>query len=139
MTNSRQKGRAAQLKVLKLLNQKTGKSFMQTPGSGSGVIKGDLYYPKCKFCIEIKHYAQSPFNDKILTSKSNNFLLWWNKLVQQSKGKKPLLIFKYNRSKQFVGTNIKPTNVKNYIDIPFIKCYVMLLQQWLQKEKIQWD
>lgn len=139
MVNSRQKGKIGQKKVLQLLTQKTGLPFQYTPGSGNGVLKGDIHFKGCKFCIQIKNYAQSPFNDKILTNKSNIFVGWWNKLKGQSGRKRPLLIFKYNRSKLFVCTDIKPTTVEKYIDIPYLKCYVMLLQEWIQKEEIIWQ
>lgn len=140
MVNPRQKGAIGENKVKEFLDSKTPYTFERTPGSGSGAIKGDLYIPnrRNKFCIEVKNYAESPFNDKILTSKTNDFVLWWTKLNKQSGTHKPLLIFRYNRSKLFVATSIKPTNVDKYIDIPWMKCYVMLLEDWIEKEEIEW-
>lgn len=140
MVNPRQKGAIGENKVKEFLDSRTPYTFERTPGSGSGAIKGDLYIPnrRNKFCIEVKNYAESPFNDKILTSKTNDFVLWWTKLNKQSGVHKPLLIFRYNRSKLFVATSIKPTNVDKYIDIPWMKCYVMLLEDWIEKEEIEW-
>ena len=43
MVNSRQKGAKAELQVAYMLKTYTGLDFTQTPGSGSGKIKGDLY------------------------------------------------------------------------------------------------
>ena len=140
MVNPRQKGKIGETKVRDFLNSNTGHTFDFTPGSGSGNIKGDLHIPGYKnvFCIEVKNYAESPFNDKILTNKTNDFVLWWNKLQKQSANLKPLLIFKYNRSKLFVATDSKPNNVEKYVDIPWLKCYIMLLEDWIQKESIEW-
>lgn len=140
MVNPRAKGALGENKVMELLNKVTPYTFERTPGSGNGTIKGDLHIPKFKnvFCIEVKNYADSPFNDKILTSKTNDFVQWWTKIQKQSGTMKPLLIFKYNRSKFFVATDVKPSNVEKYIDIPWLNCYVMLLETWLEKENIKW-
>jgi Holliday junction resolvase len=140
VVNSRQKGAVGENKVKEFLESKTPYTFERTPGSGSGSIKGDLYIPKGKnvFCIEVKNYAESPFNDKILTSKTNDFVQWWIKLNKQSGAKKPLLFFRYNRSKLFVATDVKPTKVEKYIDIPWLNCYVMLSEEWIEKEEIKW-
>lgn len=117
--------------------------FERTPASGAlAYAKGDLWLPSqnCAYCIEIKHYADSHFNDKIFTSKTNNVVVWWNKIKKQAAecGKKPLLIFKYNRSKLFVCTATKPAATENYIDIRWLGCYTMLLEEWLKKEEITW-
>ena len=42
MVNSRRKGHDAELKAAAMLKRITGIEFVQTPGSGSGKIKGDL-------------------------------------------------------------------------------------------------
>jgi len=140
--NPRQKGASCEIVVRDLLSKKTGLAFERVPGSGAGKIKGDVHIPGSndRYCIEIKHYADSHFNDKIFTSKTNNVVLWWNKLKLQAKstGKEPLLIFKYNRSKFFVCTDKKPANLDKYVDIHWLGCYTMLLDEWLEKEKINW-
>ena len=140
MVNPRAKGAIGENKVKEFLESKTPYTFERTPGSGNGKIKGDIHIPGYRnvFCIEVKNYAESPFNDKILTNKSNDFVQWWTKLQKQSGILKPLLIFKYNRSKLFVATDIKPTNVEKYIDIPWLKCYVMILDEWIERENITW-
>lgn len=141
MVNARQKGKVGEAKVKKVLDDHTGLEFLYSPGSGSGKIKGDIYLPKGSYCIEIENYAESPFNDEIFTNKTNNLVVWWDKLLSQSKQmkQKPLLIFKYNRSKLFVVTNAKPVNVEKYVDISWMRCYIMLLDDWLKKEKIIWQ
>lgn len=140
MVNSRAKGAIGENKVKEFLDSRTPYTFERTPGSGSGKIKGDLHIPGFRnvFCIEVKNYAESPLNDKILTNKTNDFVLWWTKLQKQAGVQRPLLIFKYNRSKLFVATNVKPTNVEKYIDIPWLTCYIMMLEEWIEKEEIKW-
>ena len=56
MVNSRAKGAKAELLVGNMLNRHTGLNFIQTPGSGSGKIKGDLYleHEHNVFLIEVK-------------------------------------------------------------------------------------
>lgn len=140
MVNSRAKGAIGENKVKEFLDSRTPYTFERTPGSGSGKIKGDLHIPGFRnvFCIEVKNYAESPLNDKILTSKTNDFVLWWTKLQKQAGIQKPLLIFKYNRSKLFVATDVKPAYVEKYIDIPWLNCYIMMLEEWIEKEQIKW-
>lgn len=142
MVNSRQKGAKAEEEVCAKLTQHTGYIFTRVPGSGCGRIKGDLHIEGSpnRFCIEIKHYAESPFSDKILTNKSNDFVQWWIKLLKQSDQMKqePLLIWRYNRSKWFVSTNMKPAMVNNCLDWHLNSCYTMLLDEWLKKESIAW-
>jgi Holliday junction resolvase len=140
--NPRQKGAACETVVRDLLRKHTGLAFERVPGSGAGAIKGDVHIPlkKDRFCIEIKHYADSHWNDKIFTSKTNNIVVWWTKLLLQSKqtNKEPLLIWKYNRSKFYVCTAVKPVNTDNYVDIHWLGCYTLLLDEWLRKETINW-
>ena len=56
MVNSRQKGNKGEQQVMSLLGKSTDrKSWEQTPGSGSGKIKGDLRVPGKHnlFCVEV--------------------------------------------------------------------------------------
>jgi len=138
--SSRSKGRYAELKVAKILSDYANLSFTQTPGSGSGKIKGDLHIIDHEnvFTIEVKHYRDMAFNHKMFTQKTNNIVQWWNKLCKQAKEMKqePLLIFKENHSKQYVGTKRKPIHTKQYMYIAWLDMYVLLLEHWLQKEEI---
>lgn len=143
MVNVRQKGAKCETDVRDILRKHSGLVFERTPASGAlPYAKGDLWLPHQpgRYCIEIKHYADSHFNDKIFTSKTNNIVVWWAKIKEQAKqsNKEPLLIFKYNRSKYFVCTNQKPANTENYIDIRWLNCYTLLLEEWLRKEEIKW-
>lgn len=139
--NPRQKGASCEILLRDQLRKATGLVFERTPASGAGAIKGDLYIPGTNYrhCIEVKHYADSHFNDKMFTSKTNNVVVWWNKIVKQAAetNKEPILIFKYNRSKFFVCTATKPANTEKFVDIRWLKCYTMLLDDWL-KEEIKW-
>lgn len=142
MVNSRQKGARGEESVRSLLSQSSGHAFERVPGSGSGKIKGDLYIPKGKnkYCIEIKNYAESPLSDKVFTNKTNNLVVWWTKLKVQAKsmGQDPLLIFKYNRSKIFVVTETKPEATEKFLYISWLNCYIMICDEWLASERIQW-
>lgn len=139
MVNARQKGILGEKNLIKFLKEKTGLDFFTTPGSGSGKIKGDLTFPGCLFCIEVKNYAEDPLSSTILANKSNNIKVWWTKLNQQKGTKKPLLFYRWNRSKWFVITSIKPTKLKNYIDIPQLGCYIMIAEDWIDTEEIKWS
>lgn len=124
MTNSRRKGADAELKALGILQSKfPQKQWRLTPGSGNGLEKGDITYTGCKYCIEVKHYKDSPITDKVLTNKSNNLSIWWKKLLTH--GKIPVLIVKYNRSKWFVMTKDKPKC--DYIYFSQFNAYLYLL------------
>lgn len=141
MVNSRQKGAACEEALRQILTNASGHVFKRVPGSGAGKIKGDLYIPdvRDRYCFEVKHYAESHFNDKILTSKTNNIVVWWTKLVKQAKqnAKEPVLIFKYNRSKYFVCVAEKPAKSNKFLYIGHLNCYTMLLDDWLT-EDIRW-
>jgi len=79
LVNSRQKGARAEQQLASMLQRATNETFEQTPGSGSGKIKGDLYVENKHniFLIEVKHYRDMAFNQKIFTQKNNNFVKWW--------------------------------------------------------------
>ena len=66
MVNARQKGTKAEKEAAAVLKRHTGLEFTQTPGSGSGKIKGDLYVEDKHnlFLIEVKHYKDMGFTHK---------------------------------------------------------------------------
>lgn len=140
--NSRAKGARGESIIRDALCAATGLCFERVPGSGSGKIKGDLHIPtkRNRFCIEVKNYEESPLTDKIFTSKTSNLVVWWTKLKVQAKqcNQEPLLIYRYNRSKTFVVTHIKPANVEMFLYIAWLECYIMLCDEWLTKEKPIW-
>ncbi len=142
MVDSRAKGARGEYIVRDLLRDKIGLKFERVPNSGAlEYLKGDLYVPheKNRFCIEIKFYQDSPLNDKMFTQiKTNNLIKWWKKLKFQAEqgNQKPLLFFKYNRSKVFVATEEKPIHLNNYMYMGMLNCYVLIAEDWLDNESI---
>lgn len=142
MVDSRSKGARGEYMVRDLLREHTGYQFERVPASGAlAYLKGDLYVPNQNniFCIEVKNYEESPLNDKIFTAtKTNNLIRWWNKIVMQAEGgnQQPMLFFRYNRSKIFVCTQIKPEST-DYMYISSLGCYVCLAEDWLINEKVE--
>ena len=60
-------------------------------------------------------------------------------MVQQAKSgnQMPLLFFKYDRSKVYVVTEHKPENTDEYLYIRFLNCYVLLAEDWLSTEEVE--
>ncbi len=143
MVDSRAKGARGEYLVRDMLRDATGLKFERVPSSGAlEYLKGDLYVPNQRnyYCIEVKNYKDSPLSDKVFTQpKTNNLVKWWKKIVIQAIGgdQKPLLFFKYDRSKVFVVTGQKPENTIEYLFIRFLDCYVLLAEDWLKHEKVE--
>ena len=143
MVDSRAKGARGEYLVRDMLRAHTNLQFERIPSSGAlEYLKGDLYVPhaKNKFCIEVKNYESSPLSDKIFTApKTNNLIQWWKKVEKQAAGgnQEPLLFFKYNRSPVFVVTGEPPEETKEYMFICFLQCFVLLAEEWLNKEKVE--
>ena len=141
MVDSRAKGARGEYLVRDMLREATGLKFERVPASGAlEYLKGDLYVPNQRnfYCIEVKNYKDSPLTDKIFTArKTNNLIKWWRKIVIQAEGgdQKPLLFFKYDRSKVFVVTEEEPKNTEDYLYVGFLNCYVLLAEDWLECEK----
>lgn len=142
MVDSRAKGARGEYLVRDMLRDFTDLQFERVPSSGAlAYLKGDLYVPNSnnRFCIEVKNYETSPLTDKIFTQeKTNNLVKWWKKLLLQAEGgnQEPLLFFKYNRSKVFVCTSIRPEKVEKYIYLSWLNCYVLMADEWLEMEKV---
>jgi hypothetical protein len=49
-----------------------------------------------------------------------------------------MLFFKYDRSKVFVVVEQQPINTKEYLYVAFLSCYILLAEDWLEKEKVEW-
>ena len=141
MVNSRQKGSRAEQQIAHLLGINSGETFTQTPGSGSGKIKGDLYVKDKHniFMIEVKHYRDMAFNQKIFTQKNNNFVKWWTKAIAQAEEmqQEPLLFMKQNYSQWYVSTTREPKKEKRYMYINWLGAYVMLADKWLENEELE--
>lgn len=143
MVDSRAKGARGEYLVRDMLRSHLGHQFERVPASGAlEYLKGDIYVPNRRnvFCIEVKNYAESPLSDRMFTQeRTNNLVRWWRKVVKQAHGgdQEPLLFFKYNRSKVFVCTEIKPKNVEKFMYISWLDCYVLLAEPWLSEEKVE--
>ena len=115
MVNSRQKGNRGEQQVISILERLTDETWEQTPGSGSGKIKGDLrvHGKHNLFTVEVKFYKHVGFDSKIYTQKSNNLFKWWSKLIRQAQDmeQEPLLIFRENHGKFFVATVRKQKDI----------------------------
>ena len=141
MVDSRAKGARGEYLVRDMLREHSNLQFERVPNSGAlEYLKGDLYVPHEKniFCIEVKNYAESPLSDRIFTQKkTNNLIKWWKKLIIQAEGgnQTPLLFFKYNRSPIYVVTDLRPDVTEEYLYIRFLNCYILLAEEWLEKEK----
>ena len=140
MVDPRAKGAEGERQVRDLLKGHTGLAFERVPMSGAlDYLKGDIFLPNMhnNYCIEVKFYKDSHFNDKILTAlKSNVFIKWWDQTIEQAKkaGAKPALFFKYNRTKIFVAQRDKPENGLNYMYVSHLGCYVSLAHEWILLE-----
>lgn len=143
MVDSRAKGARGEYLVRDMLRLYTDLQFERVPASGAlAYLKGDIYVPHAtnRFCIEVKNYKESPLSDKMFTQeKTNNLMRWWKKLLIQAKGggQEPLLFFKYDRSKVFICTNMKPIKVEKYMYISWLDCYVVLAEPWLELESVE--
>ena len=143
LVDSRAKGARGEYQVRDLLRKYTGLGWERTPSSGAlSYLKADLYVPHKKnvFSVEVKNYQEPILDIKVFTNKSSNFTKFWAKVEEDAKNmeQEPLLVFKHARSKWFLATKKKPKKVTKYWYISWLDCYVLLFEDFLQKEDIQW-
>lgn len=148
MVDSRAKGARTETVVRDLLRKTTGLGWERVPGSGAldpkHQLKGDLYVPGRTnlWCVEVKGYAEDHINSSLLTGKSPQLLEFWKQAVRQGEqvGKKPLLIFKFDRSKIFVAFEELPSSMAYRCLLASIDdhdFYIALLEDWLKHEQPQ--
>ena len=139
---SKAKGTAYEQKIANKLSNELKKEFRRVPLSGSiDYLKGDIWVPAdtawWPYCIEAKHYKDLQWNN-LLTSKTTDILNFWKQTLRESEvmNKKPLLIFRWNRSKDFVAFNDNLI-VDFYIEVKSFGCHfkVTKLDDWLTKTK----
>lgn len=145
MVDSRQKGATAEATLVKKLTESTGHVFKRIPMSGAldavHGLKGDLYIPGCLniYCIEVKHYKDDHLTSKVLTDKTPKLEEWWEQTIRESAqiSKKPLLVYKFDRSKWFVAFKEMPNYLVNYmfISIHGHEFYTAKLDDWLEHEQ----
>ena len=142
----RAKGARTETAVRDLLKKHTNLGWERVPGSGAldpkHLLKGDLYVPGRTnlYCVEVKGYAEDHLTSAVLTGKNPQIIEFWEQTIRQGQqvSKKPLLIFKFDRSKVFVAFKEMPTVTKYrfmFLSIQNHEFYVALLEDWLSNEQ----
>ena len=145
MVDSRAKGARTETLVKEVLKKHTGLGWERVPGSGAldpkHQLKADLYVPGRTnlYAVEVKGYAEDHVSSALLTGKSPQLIEFWKQSVRQGQqvNKKPLLTFKFDRSKIFVAFADMPTSSYRYIFVAIDghEFYVALLEDWLTNEQ----
>lgn len=145
MVDPRAKGARAETLIRDQLRELTKLQWERVPSSGAldpkHGLKGDLYLPNEKnlYVVEVKHYQEDHLTSKVLTGKSPQFFEWWDQAVRQGKqvDKKPILLFKFDRSKIFVAFTDMPTGNYRWILLSALdhEVYVALLEEWHNVEQ----
>ena len=141
----RAKGARAETDIRDKLRLATDLAWERVPASGAldakHGLKGDLYVPNEKnlYAVEVKHYADDQFSSSIFTAKDPVLFQWWSQTLRQALqvGKKPLLLFKHDRSKVFAAFSDKPKGEYMYTYIHYVKLepfYVCLMEDFLMYE-----
>tara|TARA_E500000178_G_C16652853_1_gene587181 strand:- start:60 stop:506 length:447 start_codon:yes stop_codon:yes gene_type:complete len=141
-SKSKIKGSAYEAKIAKLLTNEFKVEFRRVPLSGAiDYLKGDIWTPKdtawWPYCIECKHYKDIQWNN-FLTSKTTDMLTFWKQTLREAEvmEKKPLLIFRWNRSKDFIAFD-DDLKVEHYVEVKSFGYHfkVTLLDEWIKKVK----
>ena len=141
---SKIKGSAYEAKIKRYLNSHFDIEFERMPLSGSiEYLKGDIWTPHdtaaWPYCIECKHYKDIQWNN-LLTAKTTDLLNFWRQAVREAEvmRKEPLLIFRWNRSKDFVGWS-DDVEVNHYVEIKSFGCHFKgtQLDDWVKAVKEQ--
>lgn len=145
MVDSRAKGARTETVVRDTLKKHTGLGWERVPGSGAldpkHQLKADLYVPGRTnlYAVEVKGYADDHISSTLLTGKNPQLIEFWKQSVRQGQqvNKKPLLAFKFDRSKIFVAFLDMPTANYRYIfvSVDEHEFYVALLEDWLVNEQ----
>jgi hypothetical protein len=141
VVDARAKGATAETAVKKELIRLTGLNWERVPGSGAldpkHGLKADLYCPgkNNTYAVEVKHYKECHIDHSLISGKSPQLLEWWNQCTRQAKqvSKKPLLIFKHDRSKLYCAFLDIPEGDYPFIFINKNGCefYVSLLDDFI--------
>jgi len=145
MVDSRAKGARTETVVRDALKKHTGLGWERVPGSGAldpkHQLKADLYVPGRTnlYAVEVKGYAEDHISSALLTGKNPQLIEFWKQSVRQGQqvNKKPLLAFKFDRSKIFVAFLDMPTTDYRYlfVSIDEHEFYIALLEDWLVNEQ----
>jgi len=144
---SKAKGSAFESKIKDKLNEEfPNLQFERVPLSGAiSYLKGDIWTPhdtaSWPWCIEAKHYAEIEWGN-LLTAKSSDLHNFWRQTLREAEvmAKRPLLIFRANRSKDYVAYN-DYIKVDNYVEICSFgnRFKISLLDEWIAAVKNQTD
>lgn len=148
MVDSRAKGARVETQARDLLRKLTGLTWERVPGSGAldpkHQLKGDLYVPGRTnlYAVEVKGYAEDHINSTLLTGKNPQLLDFWKQAVRQGEqvSKKPLLIFKFDRSKIFVAFEDLPVTMAYrciLVSLEGHDFYIALLEDWIKFDQPQ--
>lgn len=148
MVDARAKGARTETLARDALRKHTGLVWERVPGSGAldpkHLLKGDLYVPGRTnlWCVEVKGYAEDHINSGLLTGKNPQLLEFWKQACRQGHqvGKRPLLIFKFDRSKMFVAFEDMPSSTSYrclLVNVEGFEFFIALLDDWLQHEQPQ--
>lgn len=147
MVDSRAKGARTETIVRDMLRKHTKLNWERVPGSGAldpkHLLKGDLYVPGMTnlFAVEVKGYAEDHLTSQILTAKTPQLIEFWIQAYRQAHqvNKRPLLIFKFDRSKVFVAFEDLPTSNYRFLCVSCneYEFFVALLEDWLKNENTQ--
>ena len=138
-SKSKIKGSAYEAKIAKLLTNEFKVEFRRVPLSGAiDYLKGDIWTPKdtawWPYCIECKHYKDIQWNN-FLTSKTTDMLTFWKQTLREAEvmEKKPLLIFRWNRSKDFIAFD-DDLKVEHYVEVKSFGYHfkITLLEEWIK-------
>tara|TARA_R110000868_G_scaffold5466_5_gene32902 strand:- start:681 stop:1133 length:453 start_codon:yes stop_codon:yes gene_type:complete len=139
---SKAKGSSYEAKIAALLTKELNMEFKRVPLSGAiAYLKGDIWVPSdtaaFEYTIECKHYAEVNWNG-LLTAKSSDLISFWNQAVREADVMKklPLVIYKWNRSKDYVCWK-DDIELESQIHYKGFGCdfKMGLLQDWLQVYK----
>lgn len=142
MVDSKLKGRAYEYRIRDVLTKNFGIKFERVPLSGAlPYMKGDLFTMESStfpWCIEVKNHKEVPFNN-LLISKSSPLLQFWAQTCSQAviMKKHPLLIFKWDRSKDYCCWIDDLVTVNNYMHISskYGKFNMCIFDDWLVQAK----
>jgi hypothetical protein len=145
LVDSREKGARGETQARDLLRKYTGLNWERVPGSGAldpkHGLKADLYLPNANnvAAIEVKCYADDHLTSAILTSKTPQFITWWEQTLRESAqvGKHPMLLFKFDRSKWFIAFKamdyFQYDGVDKYIELAYDKYSIAIMkaEDWM--------
>ena len=146
VVDSRAKGARAEADMVKKLSDHTGHNFKRIPLSGgldaSHGLKGDIYIPNSLniYCIEVKHYKDDHLTSKVLTDKTPQIIEWWEQTIREAAqvSRKPLLIYKFDRSKIFCAFKDMPNYTQYrwiFMNVDGHEFYTAKLDDWLKYEQ----